>query len=163
MEQTSPEQRLTRLVEAYQRPLLRLCCVILRDAAAAEDAVQETFMKAYRSLAAFRQEASEKTWLTSIALNVCRDMRKSAWWRHTARSLPLEELSLPAPAQDENALLLGQAIARLPEKYRDAVLMYYYQDMTLAEAAQVLRTSPATLSKRLARAREMLRREVTQG
>lgn len=156
-----PEQILTRLVSRYQAPLLRLCSVILRDASAAEDAVQETFVKAYRSLSGFRQEASEKTWLTAIALNVCRDMRKSAWWRHAARSLPLDELPLPAPTQDENAFALGQAIARLPEKYRNAVLLYYDQDMTLTEAAKVLNTSPATVSKRLARAREMLRREVT--
>ena len=163
MEKESPEQALTRLVELYQGPLLRLCCVILRDAATAEDAVQETFLKAYRSLGGFRQEASEKTWLTAIALNVCRDMRKSAWWRTAQRSLPLDNLPLPAPAQDDSSLMLGQAIAHLPGKYRDAVLMYYYQDMTLAEAAQVLHTSPATLSKRLTRARDMLRREVTQG
>ncbi|MBQ2954453.1 MAG: sigma-70 family RNA polymerase sigma factor [Clostridia bacterium] len=158
----SPEQTLTRLVAAHQRPLLRLCCVVLRDAALAEDAVQETFLKAYRSLSGFRQEASEKTWLTAIALNVCRDMRKSAWWRHATQSLPLDTLPLPAPERDGDAFALGQAIARLPGKYRDAVLLYYYQDMTLTEAAKVLNTSPATLSKRLARARDMLHREVTQ-
>lgn len=157
----TPEQTLTRLVTLYETPLLRLCCMVLRDASAAEDAVQETFLKAYRSLSGFRREASERTWLTAIALNVCRDMRKSAWWRHASRSIPLEELPLAAPQQDESAIALGQAIARLPARYRDAVLLYYDQNMTLAEAAEVLHTSPATLSKRLARAREMLRREVT--
>lgn len=156
----TPAQTLTRLVEEHQGALLRLCCMALRDAAAAEDAVQETFLKACRSLSGFRQEASENTWLTAIALNVCRDMRKSAWWRHTARSLPLDGLSLAAPRQDESAIGLGQAIARLPDRYRDAVLLYYDQNMTLTEAAQVLGTSPATLSKRLTRAREMLRKEL---
>lgn len=156
----SPARTLERLVQLYQRPLLRICSVILRDAALAEDAVQETFLRAYRGLAAFRGEAGEKTWLTSIALNVCRDMRRSAWWRRTERRVTPEDLPLPAPAQDESALALGQAIARLPGKYRDAVLLYYYHDMSLAEAAQVLHTSPATVSKRLTRAREMLKKEL---
>ena len=155
-----PEHTLNRLISQYHTPILRMCCVILRDPAATEDAVQETFLKAYRSLTTFRRESSEKTWLTAIALNVCRDMRKSAWWRHMERRVTPEELPIAAPQQDPDALALGQAIANLPEKYRDAVLLYYYQDMTLTEAAQALKTSPTTLSKRLAHARNLLRAEL---
>lgn len=164
VQKATPEQTLERLVQLYQRPLLRMCCVILRDAASAEDAVQETYLRAYRGLNAFRGASSEKTWLTAIALNVCRDMRKSAWWRHTERRFTPEDMegkpSTPACAAQGEYLALGQAVARLPEKYRNAVLLYYDQDMTLAEAAQVLKTSPATVSKRLARARAMLKEEL---
>ena len=164
MEKATPEQRLEELVLLHQHPLLRMCCVILRDAALAEDAVQETFLRAFRKLDAFRGASSEKTWLTAIALNVCRDMRKSAWWRHTERRFTPEDMegkpSTPACGDTGESLALGQAIARLPGKYRDAVLLYYYHDMTLAETAQVLNTSPATVSKRLARARAMLREEL---
>lgn len=159
-EEMLPECTLIRLFSQYHTPILRMCCVILRDPGAAEAAVQETFLRACRSLNAYRGEASEKTWLTAIALNVCRDMRKSAWWRHTERRVTPEDLSLPAPERAPEALALGQAIAHLPEKYRDAVLLYYYQDMTLQEAAILLKTTPSTLSKRLARARQMLRKEL---
>lgn len=155
-----PEHTLNRLISQYHTPLFRMCCVILRDTTAAEDAMQETFLKAYRGLTAFRGDSSEKTWLTSIALNVCRDMRKSAWFRHMERRVTPEELLIPAPQQDEDALALGQAIADLPEKYRVAVLLYYYQDMTLQETANLLKTTPSNISKRLARAREMLRRQL---
>ena len=57
-----------------------MCCVYLRDASMAEDAVQETFLKAYRALDSFKGDSSEKTWLYSIAMNVCRDMRRLAWY-----------------------------------------------------------------------------------
>ena len=159
-----PDETLSRLINQYQSPLLRTCCVLLRDPAAAEDAVQETFLKAYRGLKHFRGASSEKTWLTSIALNVCRDMRKSAWWRHTERRFTPEDMegkpSTPAGVEPGESLALGQAIARLPGKLRDAVLLYYYHDMTLTEAAQVLKTTTSTVSKRLARAREMLKKEL---
>lgn len=71
-------QRLVRLVEQYQTDLLRLCYIQLHDTALAEDAVQETFIKAYRSFPSFRGDCSEKTWLMRIAVNTCRDMIHSA-------------------------------------------------------------------------------------
>lgn len=155
-----PDNTLSQLIAQYHTSILHLCCVILRDPTAAEDAVQETFLKAYRSLQGFRRESSEKTWLTSIALNVCRDMRRSAWWRHTERRITPEELPLAAPEQDPEAIALGQAIARLPDKYRNAILLYYYQDMTLQETAHILKATPSTISKRLACARALLKKEL---
>ena len=62
-------QTFTQLVESYQPMLIKMCYVYLRDAEQARDAVQETFLKAYRSITAFRGECSEKTWLTRIAIN----------------------------------------------------------------------------------------------
>lgn len=156
----TPEETLNILISRYHTSILRMCCVVLRDPTAAEDAVQETFLKAYRSLKSFRGQSSERTWLTAIALNVCRDMRKTAWFRHTEKRITPEELPIAAPAQDEDAFALGQAIAKLPEKYRDTVLLYYYQDMTMQEAAKILKTTPSNIAKRLARARELLKKEL---
>ena len=74
-----PEEEISRLAEKYQLSLLRLCFAYLHDRTLAEDAVQETFLKAYRSISSFRNESSEKTWLSHIAINCCRDMNKSAY------------------------------------------------------------------------------------
>ena len=90
------EEEFSRLVSQYQRQLLHMCAMYLHDSAAAEDAVQETFLKAYRALPQFRGECNEKTWLMRIAMNVCRDMTRSAWFRHTDRRITPEELQLPA-------------------------------------------------------------------
>ena len=68
------EETLTRMVGEWQLPLLRTCCAVLGSEDLAKDAVQETFLKAYRGPPSFRGECSEKTWLMRIAVNVCRDM-----------------------------------------------------------------------------------------
>ena len=152
------EEIISRLVSEYQETLLRMCMMYCHDRMAAEDAVQETFLKAYRALPKFRGECSEKTWLMRIALNVCRDATRTDWFRHTDRrvtpdDLPLASEAAPADEKEE----LAQAILQLPRKYKDALLLYYYQYMTMDEAAKALGTSSSNLSKRLKRAREKLR------
>ena len=74
--------RLERMMEQYGNDLLRICCVYLKDASMAEDAVQETFVKAYKGYHPFRADADEKTWLMRIAINTCKDIRRSAYFRH---------------------------------------------------------------------------------
>ena len=152
------EKAFEQLVAQYQTSLLRMCALWLEDDCAAEDATQETFFKAYQALPRFRGECSLKTWLMRIAVNVCRDMRRSAWLRRVDHRLTPEELSLPAenPAT-EDAQALAQAIRGLPPKYKNVVLLYYYQDMTLDETAQALGCSPSVVSRRLKHARECLR------
>lgn len=81
------EERLTEMVEKYQLPLLKMCRMYLKDKTSAEDAVQETFLRAYRALPQFRDECSEKTWLMRIALNICHDLAKSAWLKHTEKRI----------------------------------------------------------------------------
>ncbi len=152
------EEIFSRLVSEYQETLLRMCMMYCPDRMAAEDAVQETFLKAYRALPKFRGECSEKTWLMRIALNVCRDASRAAWFRHTDRRITPDDLPLAAasnPTDDQEEL--AQAILLLPRKQKDALLLYYYQDMTMDEAAQALGTSPSNFSKRLKQAREKLR------
>ena len=87
----SRELWLENAMAQYETPLLRLCCALLGDAALAEDAVQDTFIRAWRALPHFRGDSSEKTWLTHIAVNVCRDLhyKSSVILRiHRKRSVP---------------------------------------------------------------------------
>ena len=148
---------LERLVLQYQQPLLRTCFLYLRDRALAEDAVQDTFLKAYRSLASFRGECSEKTWLMKIAMNTCCDLRRAHRLRSIdPRRIPelLPQAAEPfAPAEEE---LVTQVI-QLPRKLREVILLYYYQDMTVTEIAVSLGISQSSVSGRLKRARGKLR------
>lgn len=73
----APEEKLAQWIRDYQAALLRSCYLYLQDRGLAEDAVQETYLKAYQHWADFRAESSEKTWLFRIAINTCRDMRRS--------------------------------------------------------------------------------------
>jgi len=151
------EERLNRMVLLHEKYLLRLCCLYLRDVALAQDAVQECFLKAYRSLDRFRGESSEKTWLTKIAVNVCRDLSKSSWLRHVDFRVSLEDLQLSSPPPSAEHAALTEAIMNLPRKYREAVLLHYYEGYSVKETAEILRITSPAVTARLTRAREKLR------
>lgn len=156
---------LIRLVEQHQKSLLRLCFLWLGDRAMAEDAVQDTFLKAYRSYESFRGECSEKTWLTRIAVNTCRDMKRSCWFRLTDRRVTPEDLPA-APAQPfdgGDAAALAEAIIRLPLRQREVILLYYYHNMTLVEIAGALGIHVSSVSGRMRHARARLRRALERG
>ena len=146
-----------RLVETYQTALLRSCYLMLRDRGMAEDAVQETFLKAYRAADVFRGQCSEKTWLMRIAMNTCRDMRRRAWFRYMDRRITPEELpeaAVPFTPRDDS---LTRAIMALPQKEKETLLLYYYHDMTVTEIGESLQLSVSAVSNRLKRGRERLK------
>lgn len=143
-------------MEQYGSSLLRMSALYLKDTHLAQDAVQETFLKAYRHFGDYRGEGSEKTWLTAICINVCRDMLRTAWLRHQSR---IDVDSLPeAPADfafpDDTVL---SEVMRLPPKYREVVLLRYYQGMKMKEIENVLRISHGKVRSRLNRANLILR------
>ena len=152
------DQEIERLIERYQTPLLRLCFMRLRDQALAEDAVQETFLKAYRGLEHFRGESSDKTWLCRIAVNVCNDMERGSWFRHMDRRVTLDMLPETAVQAEAGDIDLTLAIMNLPRKLRDTILLYYYQDMGTEEIAKALGIAQSSVSNRLKRGREKLRK-----
>lgn len=146
-----------RLMQQYGSQLLRLCTMLLQDAALAQDAVQDTFLKAYRQYDTWRGEAAEKTWLTAIAVNVCRDYRRSAWFRHTAREKDVADL--PEPRADfifPDSTVITE-VMRLPDKLREVVLLRYYQNMKQKDVAQALHLSDRAVRLRLQKANTILR------
>ncbi|MBR1711171.1 MAG: sigma-70 family RNA polymerase sigma factor [Clostridia bacterium] len=153
----SMEKRIENMVTRYQLPLLRLCFAYLHDEELAKDAVQETFIKAFRSLDTFRESASEKTWLTRIAINTCKDMRRTSWFRHVDRTITPDMLPEPtAPVEPEDESLTIE-IMKLPAKLKEVALLCWFQEMTYSEAAETLGISLQAVGSRLNRARRKLR------
>jgi len=150
---------LERWMREYGPSLKRTCYLYLKDVALAEDAAQETFVKAWRSFSTFRGDCSEKTWLMRIAVNICRDMLRSAWFRRMDRRVTPEELPLTAPSKDEQPQL-AEAIMALAPKYREVIILYYYQGLDTQEMALAVRTSVNTAKSRLFRARKLLREQL---
>lgn len=151
-------EAIERMVKEWQTPLLRLCFIRLHDQALAEDAVQETFIKAFRGWGQFRGQSSEKTWLTRIAVNTCKDMERGAWFRHTDRRVTPEMLPEAILQPTETNLDLTLAVMNLPKKYREAIMLYYYQDMDVREIGTVLGIAQSSVSNRLKKGKEMLRK-----
>lgn len=154
------EAVIRRMIGEHQTALLRLCYLYLHDVHLAEDAVQETFIKAYRTLDTFRGASSEKTWLTRIAMRTCCDMRRSFWFRRMDRRITPDMLPDQASEADEDESALTLALMNLPRKEREVVLLYYYQDMNMTDIADALGLTQPTVSYRLRRAREKLRQEL---
>ena len=151
---------LERAIADHEAALFRLCFAYLGDAALAEDAVQETFVKAYKGYDRYCKDGEAKTWLTRIAINTCKDIRKSAWFRHIDLSTALESLpeeEVPFTEQDDT---LTRAIMGLKPKLREVVLLHDGQGLTAEETAMALGIARATMYKRLTKAHQLLRKEL---
>ena len=148
---------LERMMETHGGEIVGLCTALLRDRQLAQDAAQETFLRAYRAMDTFRGEraGSEKAWLSRIAVNVCRAMSHRQWFRQMRSSVPLDE-TLPAQTNDE-ARELYAAVLSLGRREREVILMYYYQDISVAEIASAFGVSDAAIYKRLGGAKRRLR------
>lgn len=159
----SKDAALEEMVIRYQLSLLRLCFAYLHDEELAKDAVQDTFLKAYRHMEKFEGRADEKTWLTRIAINACKDIKRSRWFRFVDRSVTPDMLPEPAAPTDTEEENLTLAIMRLPPKLKEVALLCWYQDMTYQEAAEVLGISFQVVGSRLNRARKKLRFAIENG
>ena len=151
------DQIIIDLVDQYQGMLLRMCYVYLRDQELARDAVQETFLKAYRGLSTFRSESSVKTWLIQIAINTCKSMRRSAWWRYIDRRVTPEDIPQTVMMTEEDDMDVMCDIMQLPSNLKEVIMLYYWQEMNVTEIAQALGVSQSTVSRRLNHARKRLR------
>ena len=141
----------------WEVPLLRTCFLLLRDRQLAEDAVQQTFLKAWRAYEGFRGECSEKTWLMRIAVHTCRDVQRGKWLKHVDLSVCMEDLppaAQPFEAADDT---LARAVLALPEKQRQTVVLHYYQGLTVQEAALAMGISRRAAHDRLAKAQRALK------
>ena len=154
--------RLERLMAAHGTDIIRLCALQLGDKDQAEDAAQDTFVKAWRALPRFKGECSEKTWLFRIAINTCRDYQRTGWFRHMDRRLTPEELSIPADAPQVDMGLLDR-VHRLPAREREVIVMHYWNDMPPEEIAALLHIDRATVFRRLQRGRRRLKIELEGG
>lgn len=160
--QDEREQELMRLMELYGDSVKRMCCMYLHDLSSAEDAAQDTFIKAFGhiDLLLSGDIHNEKAWLMRIAINTCKDALRSSWLRIFDRRKSIEDLPLAVMPGHEDSLALTQAIAALPAKLKEIVLLYYYQDLNLRTCAQILGISPPTATRRLQQATQRLHQEL---
>lgn len=151
-----------RMMKQYGTSIYRMCLAYLRDRSLAEDAMQDTFLKAYKKLGTFRsfEQQGEKAWLTRIAINTCKDYRRSAWFRHMWHGLPMDELPAASYEMNTKDYILADEIIKLPIKLKEVVLLFYYQEMAYEEIAEALGISRSTVANRLADAKERLKNKL---
>ena len=154
------ENQLREWIEQYGNMLLRMCYLYLHDAALAEDAVQETFLKAWKKRNMFQGKSSEKSWLTAIAMNTCRDMLRSTWFKHVDRHVTPEDLPQGGIGEEKDDRITVE-LMNLPEKIKKVIVMHYYAGMRTEEIAQALGIGRSAVIMRLKRGREKLKTLLT--
>ena len=154
METQDPRrEEFVRLVREHSRSMFRAARALLDSDAAAEDAMGEAVLLAWQSFPRLREPAAAKSWLLRICVNCACGQR-----RKTGREVALEGLEeRVAPERDEERSYLWDAVRALPEDQRLAVLLYYYEDMPVAEIARTLGIAQGTVKSRLGRGRDRLR------
>lgn len=151
------EMDLKRIYEKYGSHLLRTCFLYLKDKSLAEDALQDTMLKVYKNYGGFKELSSEKTWITRIAINVCKDYLKSSWYRKTDYIETLAEIEVfdETPENEDDRVLA--VIMKLPVKYKEVLLLFYYDEFSIKEMSDMLEVSASVVTTRLNRARNKLK------
>lgn len=149
----SHSERIEMLYSQYADTLYRLAFVQLSSSHDAEDAVADVFVKYLSLQPSFKDGKHEKAWFIRVLLNKCKDMhRRKAVRAYT----PLEDAATAIAAPEESKLLF-EAIHKLPENNRTAILLHYFEGYSLEECAAILRTSVSAVKMRLMRGRTALK------
>lgn len=159
------EERLSRWIDDYSDAILRTCFLYLSDQTQAEDALQDTWIKAWRYMGEYERKGilNDKAWLMRIAINTCKDYRRTAWFRHIDNRKALDELPprLLQVEQEDHSLSL--MVMELPDRYKQVVLLHYFQGLTQRETAEALGLSPSVVLRRLRSAEALLKQSLTGG
>ena len=149
----------SRLIEPLLDPAYRLAAVMLADRGAAEDAVQEASIKAWRKIRQLRGDtASLRSWFLSIVANECRMSRRTRWWS----VIKLAEVRGSEARVDETHPDLHRALLKLSPDERLPLVLHFYLDLPLDEVARTLRVSPSAAKSRIYRAAKRLRGDLTR-
>ena len=142
------------VVEKYKDSLFSAAFNVCANAADAEDVVQDTFIRYHTTNTQFADEQHIRAWLLRVAINKAKNVTMSFWRR---RGVPLEDYAETLAFPSLEAGDLFEKVMKLPEKYRTAIYLYYYEDYSTDEIAQLTGTPAATVRTRLRRGRELLR------
>ncbi|MBO5209690.1 MAG: sigma-70 family RNA polymerase sigma factor [Lachnospiraceae bacterium] len=143
---------------AYYSLIYRIAFMQMKRHADAEDIAQEVFVRLLKHQPTFENEKHEKAWFIRTTVNICKDIIKSKWHSTTVSMdvIPEQEKSyfhLPYVKEDDTLW----AVMELPEKYRDCLYFFYYEDYSIKEIAQILEMPENTVKTNLKRGREALK------
>lgn len=147
------------LFQTYGDMVYRLAFLRTKSAADAEDVLQEVFVRCLRSNPAWEDAEHQKAWFIRVTINCSKSLVTSAWRRHAT---PLETVpepdSLLTEMQEETDVY--GAVLQLPQKYRTAIHLYYYEGYSVREIAQMTGSTEPAVKSQLFRARELLREQL---
>jgi RNA polymerase sigma-70 factor (ECF subfamily) len=149
------------LLQGYLKKVLRLVYMIVKDRGLAEDITQEVFLKAYKNISSFRGESSLQTWIYRIAVNEAKKHVRSWSFRHlffrAEVNIGMVEGTESAIMKNDLRVRFANLVMSLPARYRQVILLHYYEQLSVEEIAEVLGTSTGAVHTKLHRARKKLK------
>lgn len=142
------------LFEKYRNNLYAVAFNICKNAEDAEDVVQDTFIQYHQSQKEYDSEQHIRAWLIRVAINKAKNMNLAFWRRN---KVPLEDYMETLVFETPESENLFEAAMRLPEKYRIAIHLFYYEDYSVREIADILKISESNAKTRLSRGRCLLK------
>jgi len=145
------------IIEKYFDTVYRLALSQTQDSHRADDVLQEVFIRYINTDKTFESEEHIKAWLIRVTINCSKSTFTNSWVKKT---VPLtDDLTFEIPEQED----IYYAVAKLPKKYRAAIHLFYYEDLSVKEIAKYLSTKETTVKSHLHRGREMLRKILEGG
>lgn len=152
-------QPVKELFEKYQNNLYAAAFNVCKNAEDAKDVVQDTFIQYYSLRKEFDNEQHIRAWLIRVAINKAKNMNQTFWRKN---KVPLEEymetLIFETPESEE----LFETVMKLPEKYRIVIHLFYYEDYTVHEIADILKITESNVKVRLSRGRVLLKEKLQE-
>jgi RNA polymerase sigma-70 factor (ECF subfamily) len=158
-----------QLINQHQEAVFRLAYLLLSDADEAQDAAQEVFIRAFRSLDRFDAQRPLRPWLLRITTNLARNRLRAVgrylaalnrWWREEPEAV--EPNPQDKQARQDEARTLWQAVRRLNRADQEIIYLRYFLELSVAETAEAIEVAPGTIKSRLHRALNRLRAVVTE-
>lgn len=157
-------QNMKEIMHTYGDYMLRLSYLYVKDWVTAEDIVQDVFIKFFETQHQFEERATLKTYLAKITINRCHDYLRS--WKSRKQLISnylLKQIHAEKPSIDSEMLQrlekldIAKNVLQLSVKYREVIILFYYEELTTAAIGELLNLSENTIKTRLRRAREMLK------
>ena len=148
---------LNRVMDAYADMIRRICFVHLKNKHDTEDVFQNVYMKYLLYEGTFESSEHEKAWFVRVTINACTD-----WLRYLSRRkwVPFEMIREEGEALDNMSAEVLEAVLELPEKYRNVIYLYYYEEYSAVEIAKILGKKENTIYTWLSRAKDILRKKL---
>nr|WP_286676185.1 sigma-70 family RNA polymerase sigma factor [Peribacillus frigoritolerans] len=156
------ESLLDEMMALYGQDILQLVYSYVKDAVVAEDLTQEIFIKCYKALPTYNQQSNIRTWLWKIAINHCKDYRKSWYFRKVSTAEEEQEWTSSDNVEEEviqqdEDRQLAVAVMELPIQYRELIYLHYFQEMKLKEISEITGVKLGTVKTRMRQAKRRLK------
>ncbi|WP_144554171.1 sigma-70 family RNA polymerase sigma factor [Peribacillus simplex] len=153
---------LDEIMSLYGQDILQLVYSYVKDPVVAEDLTQEIFIKCYKALSTYNQQSNIRTWLWRIAINHCKDYRKSWYFRKVSTAEEEQEWTSTddveeAVIQQDEDRQLAVAVMELPIQYRELIYLHYFQEMKLKEISEITGVKLGTVKTRMRQAKRRLK------